>query len=85
MPSAPPGVLVRPDSLVASADDGSVITFDRAGRLYAAWLDERFYRRGVDGCVLEKYTEDGVTSRSPGFTTPRKRVFSMPPNPKNDV
>lgn len=63
MPSAPPGVLVRPDSLVASVDDGSVITFDRAGRLYAAWLDERFYRRGVDGCVVEKYTEDGETIR----------------------
>ncbi|MHC4224340.1 MAG: hypothetical protein ACYSUN_10150, partial [Planctomycetota bacterium] len=56
-------VLERPDSLVVTAADGSVITFDRAGRLYSAYLDERFYRRGVDGRVVEKYTDEGTMRR----------------------
>jgi radical SAM superfamily enzyme YgiQ (UPF0313 family) len=51
-------VLERPDSIVVTATDGSVITFDRAGRLYSAFLDQRFYRRGVDGRVVEKFTDD---------------------------
>lgn len=49
-------VLVRPESFVLSAPDGSVLTFDRAGRLYSAFMDGRFYRRGVDGRVVEKFT-----------------------------
>jgi radical SAM superfamily enzyme YgiQ (UPF0313 family) len=51
---------------VASTGRGEVITFDRAGRLYSAYLDERFYRRGVNGRVLEKFTAaDGRTVRRP--------------------
>lgn len=41
-----------------------MITFDRAGRLYSAFLDGRFYRRGVDGRVVEKF-RDHETVRSP--------------------
>jgi hypothetical protein len=40
--------------------DEEIYTFDRAGRLFAAWIAQRFYRRGLDGRVLEKYsTRDG--------------------------
>ncbi|MHC4548714.1 MAG: radical SAM protein [Planctomycetota bacterium] len=49
-------LVVREESLVATAPGGAVLTFDRAGRLYAAFLEGRFYRRGVDGRVVEKFT-----------------------------
>jgi len=54
-----PRILVRPDSQVLSTDGGEVITFDHAGRLYSAFMDGRFYRRGVDGRVVAKYTDEG--------------------------
>jgi radical SAM superfamily enzyme YgiQ (UPF0313 family) len=57
-------ILVRPDSQVFSTEGGEVITFDRAGRLYSAFMDGRFYRRGVDGRVVAKYTDrDGIKIR----------------------
>jgi len=68
MPNVPEagGILVREDSLVASTGRGEVITFDRAGRLYSAFFDDRFYRRGVEGRVLEKFTgPDERTVRRP--------------------
>ena len=34
----------------------SVFTFDRAGRLFAAWLGQRFYRRALSGRIVEKHT-----------------------------
>jgi radical SAM superfamily enzyme YgiQ (UPF0313 family) len=59
--AAPTRILVRPESQVFSTEGGEVITFDRAGRLYSAFMDGRFYRRGVDGRVVAKYTEEDGT------------------------
>ncbi|HXF81720.1 MAG TPA: radical SAM protein [bacterium] len=34
----------------------AVYTFDRAGRLFAAWVGGRFYRRALNGRIVEKFT-----------------------------
>jgi radical SAM superfamily enzyme YgiQ (UPF0313 family) len=51
-------VTVKDDALAVtrSGDDEEIFTFDRAGRLFAAWIEQRFYRRGLDGRVLEKHS-----------------------------
>lgn len=54
---------VKDDALAVTVNGSEEIyTFDRAGRLYAAWVGRRFYRRGLDGRLVEKHTtrEDGV-------------------------
>jgi len=61
--SGGPRVLVRTDSVVASTGAGEVVTFDRAGRLYSVFADGAFYRRGVDGRVVEKATVGGRIGR----------------------
>lgn len=62
--TAPTRILVRPESQVFSTEGGEVITFDRAGRLYSAFMGGRLYRRGVDGRVVAKYTDqDGTKLR----------------------
>ncbi|MFQ5845225.1 MAG: radical SAM protein [Planctomycetota bacterium] len=57
-------LLLRPDSLVLATGGGTVVTFDRAGRLYSVFSGGRSCRRGVDGTVVSKYT-DGDTVRRP--------------------
>jgi radical SAM superfamily enzyme YgiQ (UPF0313 family) len=70
-----PRILVRAESQVFSTDGGEVITFDRAGRLYSAFMDGRFYRRGVDGRVVAKYTgEDGTRFRHRLAKAPARRI-----------
>lgn len=48
-------------AVTAAGDPESIYTYDRAGRLFAAWVDRRFYRRGLDGRIVEKSSvrEDG--------------------------
>jgi len=49
--------------VVYTAPGGEVITFDKAGRLYAAFLEGRFHRRGVDGRMVEKFTAGDTVRR----------------------
>jgi hypothetical protein len=47
------------DEAVIVTDHGppeAVYTFDRAGRLFAAWVGGRFYRRALNGRIVEKFT-----------------------------
>ena len=56
-------ITVKDDALAVTrtGDEEEIFTFDRAGRLFAAWIAQRFYRRGLDGRGLEKHStrEDG--------------------------
>jgi len=49
---------VKDEAVGVTVRDGaeSVFTFDRAGRLFAAWVGERFYRRALSGRIVEKHT-----------------------------
>lgn len=55
---------IKDDAVGATVrgDGEAVFTFDRAGRLFAAWLGGRFYRRALSGRIVEKHTvrQDGV-------------------------
>lgn len=56
-------VTVKDEALAVTraGDEEEIFTFDRAGRLFAAWIAQRFYRRGLDGRVLEKHsTREGA-------------------------
>jgi len=50
-------------SLTVMLDNAESATFDRAGRLWSRWTGGRTYRRGLDGRVLEKWSEDGSRRR----------------------
>jgi len=49
---------VKDESLVITAWNGeeAIFTYDRAGRLFAAWVGQRLYRRALDGRMIEKHT-----------------------------
>jgi len=47
----------KPESLSLAVGETTVLTYDRAGRPYAAFLKGRNYRRGLDNRVLEKWSE----------------------------
>lgn len=47
----------KPESLSLTVEGSTVLTYDRAGRPYAAFLEGRNYRRGLDNRVLEKWGE----------------------------
>ena len=51
-------ITVKDDALAVTraADADEIFSYDRAGRLFAAWIAQRFYRRGLDGRVLEKHS-----------------------------
>ena len=56
-------ITVKDDALAVTrtGDEEEIFTYDRAGRLFAAWIAQRFYRRGLDGRVLEKHsTREGA-------------------------
>ncbi|MDQ7850843.1 MAG: radical SAM protein [Armatimonadota bacterium] len=65
---------MKDESLVITAWDGeeAIFTYDRAGRLFAAWVGQRLYRRALDGRMIEKHT---VTVS--GVRTPLRRL--LPP------
>lgn len=54
-----PALMVKPGSFVLAFGTDAVLSFDLEGRLYAAFLRGRTFRRGLGGTVLEK-------GRSPG-------------------
>lgn len=54
---------LKPRALSLAIGPSEIITFDREGRLHAAFLDGRNYRRGLDGRVLEKQGEEGPEGR----------------------
>jgi hypothetical protein len=51
-------------------DGGSVFAYDRAGRLFAAWVGQRLYRRGLDNRLVEKQTV-----HAGGLSSPIRRVL----------
>lgn len=63
---------VKDDAVVITlgADNESIYTYDRAGRLFAAWVNQRLYRRGLDNRLIEKHTV-----RASGLRTPVRRVL----------
>lgn len=65
-------ITVKDESLVVTAWDGGevIFTYDRAGRLFAAWVGQRLYRRALDGRIIEKHT---VTAG--GVRTPLRRLL----------
>ncbi len=55
--------------MVTVCDDGETIyTYDRSGRLFAAWAGQRLYRRALDNRVVEKRT-----AVLEGLRTPSRR------------
>jgi hypothetical protein len=51
-------ISLKPGSVVISADDRHVVAWDRAGRLYSVVRDERTFRRGLNGRMLEKWQDE---------------------------
>lgn len=49
---------LKPASFVISADDRYVVAWDRAGRLYSIVRDDRTFRRGLNGRILEKWQDE---------------------------
>jgi len=49
---------VKDDAVAVTVRDGdeAIFTYDRAGRLFAAWVRQRFYRRALSGRMVEKHT-----------------------------
>jgi radical SAM superfamily enzyme YgiQ (UPF0313 family) len=66
-------ITVKDDALAVTrlGSDEEIFTFDRAGRLFAAWVAQRFYRRGLDGRVLEKFS-----TREGGRRVGHRRLLS---------
>lgn len=60
---------VKDEAVLITAANGaapeSVYTYDRAGRLFAAWVGQRFYRRGLDNRLVEKHTVHVAGVRTP--------------------
>ena len=48
---------LKPRAISLAVDTFEVFTFDREGRPYAAFVEGRNYRRGLNGRILEKYSE----------------------------
>ena len=70
---------LKPRAISLTVDEEEVITFDREGRPYAAFVNGRNYRRGLDGRVLEKYSEseggDGLRQRR--FLEPEEQAIFL--------
>ncbi len=54
---------VQPGALTVAFDEQTVLAYDRAGRLWSAFLRGYTFRRGLDGGVLAKWTEHGQRER----------------------
>jgi hypothetical protein len=56
-------VNIKPNAISVVVDETTVYTFDRAGRLSTAVIDERTYRRGLTNRVLCKWREGSESDR----------------------
>lgn len=54
---------VQPGALTAGLDEHTVLAYDRAGRLWSAFFNGATFRRGLDGGILAKWTEEGERRR----------------------
>jgi hypothetical protein len=54
---------LQPGSLTVAFDEQTVLAYDRAGRLWSAFFQGHTFRRGLDGCILVKWTESGQRQR----------------------
>src|SRR5512136_2938315 len=54
---------LQPGSLTVAFDEQTVLAYDRAGRLWSAFFHGHTFRRGLDGCILVKWTESGQRRR----------------------
>ncbi len=54
---------VQPGALTVGLDEHTVLAYDRAGRLWSAFFNGTTFRRGLDGGVLAKWTEEGERKR----------------------
>lgn len=54
---------LQPGALALAFDQQTVLTYDRAGRLWSALLDGVTYRRGYDGRIMAKRTTRGRRAR----------------------
>jgi radical SAM superfamily enzyme YgiQ (UPF0313 family) len=54
---------LKPGALTIALDDGTVLVFDHAGRLWSYYTEGFHFRRGLNGSVLRKWTIDGVRQR----------------------
>src|SRR5512136_915123 len=54
---------LQPGSLTVAFDEQAVLAYDRAGRLWSAFFHGYTFRRGLDGCILAKWTESGQRRR----------------------
>lgn len=58
---------VKDDAVVLTFFNGgeTIYTYDRSGRLFAAWVGQRFYRRTLDNRLMEKHTVVAEGIRTP--------------------
>ncbi len=58
---------VKDDAVVLTYFNGgeTIYTYDRSGRLFAAWVGQRFYRRALDNRLMEKHTVVAEGVRTP--------------------
>jgi radical SAM family protein len=64
---------VKPNAVCLTLEQSTVYTFDRAGRLVTAVIQDRTYRRGLDNRVLCKWREPGARRR--WLSEPEIRTF----------
>jgi len=54
---------LKDGALTVMIDNIESLTCDRAGRLWSRWVGGHTFRRGLDGRVLEKWSEGGARQR----------------------
>ena len=70
---------LKHQAISLSIDSSTVFTFDREGRLFAAFAEGKNYRRGLDGRILEKYRvlAEGQRLRQRRFLDPVEQAGLM--------
>jgi hypothetical protein len=53
-------ISLKAHSCAVMVDEAWVVAYDRGGRLFSVHRDQRAFRRGLGGQVLEKWQENGV-------------------------
>lgn len=54
---------LKNNALTVSIGEREVIACDRAGRLYSVYKNGCTYRRGLNGCILQKWRDDDARQR----------------------